>query len=505
MKRSTIWAIIGLLTVAVLGVLWLQMDLIRTSIVVNENKFDKAVVEVLNKVSERLEEEEERQALKQYFNGYSSQYYQERSSSQTNEGGIRMELSIKTGYQSGGLTSSLLDKMEEADTCTCFRCVRARASKADRLQREFKYRNTYQPLGQRIGLEQIHNILEEELNNWEINIDYEYGVLARATNSFVIVNNHYTIDDSGSNNAEYKHIRDSGYEVTLFRQDEIPPGMLMIYFPTKASAVWSSIMPNLLGTLFFTVIILLCFAYTIFIILRQKKVSEMKNDFINNMTHEFKTPIATISLAADSITSPMVSSHPDKLLRFANIIKQENKRMNSQVEKVLQMAVIDKREFSLKLTDVNLHDVIHHAVENITLQIEKKDGTVATELEANQPIVQGDLTHISNIINNLLDNANKYSPEQPEITVSTHNRSNGVEVVVADKGIGMTKEARKHIFDKFYRVHTGNLHDVKGFGLGLSYVKAIMTAHKGQVDVKSELGKGSSFILFFPFQVEHRN
>lgn len=505
MKKSTIWAIIGLLTVAVLGVLWLQMDLINTSLKVNEDKFDKAVVEVLNKVSERLEEEEKRQAMKQYINGYSAQFFREEKNVQRTESGLRMDLSIQTGYQSGGLTGTLLDQLAETDTCTCFRCMSHRAATKDRLQRVFQYGKAYLSLGQRISLEQLQNILEEELNNWEIDIDYEYGVLSRASNSFVIVNNHYTIDDSGSNNAEYRDIRDSGYEVTLFRKDEIPPGMLMIYFPTKVSEVWSSIMPNLLGTIFFSAIILLCFAYTIFIILRQKKVSEMKNDFINNMTHEFKTPIATISLAADSITSPMVSSHPDKLQRFANIIKQENKRMNSQVEKVLQMAVIDKREFSLKLTDVNLHDVIHHAVENITLQIEKKDGTVGTELEATQPIVQGDLTHISNIINNLLDNANKYSPEQPEIMVSTHNRSNGVEVVVSDKGIGMTKEARKHIFDKFYRVHTGNLHDVKGFGLGLSYVKAIMTAHKGQVDVKSELGKGSSFILFFPFQVENRS
>ncbi|PHN04104.1 sensor histidine kinase [Flavilitoribacter nigricans] len=506
MKKSIIWAIIGLLTVAVLGVLWLQMDLIRTSIKVNENKFDKAVYEVLNKVAERLEEEEKRQAAKQYLNGYAARFIQEERISSMGNGGLRMDLSIRTGFQgnAGNLSQHLLDQMAVADTCSCYKCVQDRTEKRDLLTRFFQYRNTDQPLDQRINLEQLQNILQEELGNSGIDIGYEYGVLSRSSNNFVLVNDHYIIDNSGSNNAEYRHIKESGYAVTLFSKDEIPPGMLMIFFPTKATEVWSEILPNLLGTIFFSAIILLCFAYTIFIILRQKKVSEMKNDFINNMTHEFKTPIATISLAADSITSPMVMSHPDKLQRFANIIKQENKRMNSQVEKVLQMAVIDKREFSLKLTDVNLHDVIYNAVENITLQVEKKEGTVNTDLEATQPIIQGDLTHISNIINNLLDNANKYSPEQPEITVSTRNRANGVEVVVADKGIGMTKEARKHIFDKFYRVHTGNLHDVKGFGLGLSYVKAIMTAHKGQVDVKSELGKGSSFILFFPLQVENK-
>jgi len=253
----------------------------------------------------------------------------------------------------------------------------------------------------------------------------------------------------------------------------------------------------------FTGIILFCFAYTINVIFRQKKLSEMKTDFINNMTHEFKTPIATISLAADSMTSPIITGSPEKVQRFANIIKQENVRMNNQVEKVLQMALIDKEDFQLKLTEVNLHDVIQNAIENIGLQVEKKDGRVSAHLESTKPLIQGDQTHISNVINNLLDNANKYSPEKPDISVHTRNVNGGVEIVVKDSGIGMSKEVRKHIFDKFYRVHTGNLHDVKGFGLGLSYVKAIMTAHRGQVDVRSELGKGSSFILHFPYKVEN--
>jgi two-component system phosphate regulon sensor histidine kinase PhoR len=163
------------------------------------------------------------------------------------------------------------------------------------------------------------------------------------------------------------------------------------------------------------------------------------------------------------------------------------------------MAVIDKRDFNLKLTNLDMHEIINQAVRNASLLVEKRDGKIDTDLRAEKYMIQGDLTHVSNIINNLLENANKYSPERPEISVYTRNVSNGLEVIVKDKGIGMTKEARKHIFDKFYRVHTGNLHDVKGFGLGLSYVKAMMTAHKGQIDVKSELGKGSNFILSFPF------
>ena len=174
--------------------------------------------------------------------------------------------------------------------------------------------------------------------------------------------------------------------------------------------------------------------------------------------------------------------------------------MNSQVEKVLQMAQIDKHEFKLRLTDVDLHEVITRAIENISLQVEQREGVAEATLLADNAIVEGDLTHISNMVNNLLDNANKYSPEKPHITVTTHTRPKGVEVQVSDQGMGMSKEARKHIFDSFYRVHTGDRHDVKGFGLGLSYVRAMITAHQGTVDVQSELGKGSTFTLFFPYK-----
>jgi two-component system phosphate regulon sensor histidine kinase PhoR len=226
----------------------------------------------------------------------------------------------------------------------------------------------------------------------------------------------------------------------------------------------------------------------------------MKNDFINNMTHEFKTPIATISLATDSINAERVKSDPEKVMRFANIIKEENNRMLNQVEKVLQMARIDKKEFELNLSSFDLHKIIEKAVEHANLKVMKKEGDVISFLEADPSVIEGDVTHISNIVYNLLDNANKYSPVKPHIEVSTQNVNGGVQMVVKDNGIGMTKEAQRHIFDKFFRVHTGNLHDVKGFGLGLSYVKALITAHGGTVSVDSDLGKGSSFIVFFPYK-----
>ena len=246
--------------------------------------------------------------------------------------------------------------------------------------------------------------------------------------------------------------------------------------------------------------ILCCFIYTVFVIFRQKKVSEMKTDFINNMTHEFKTPIATISLATDSITNKTVINNEDKIKRFAGIIKQENKRMLNQVEKVLQMARIDKQEFDLKLTSINLNDVVFQASEHSRLKVTKRNGILETNLKADQSIIEGDLTHISNIVHNLLDNAEKYSEDEPSIQISTANGHGGVILSIKDNGIGMTKESQKHIFDKFYRVHTGNRHDVKGFGLGLSYVKALIAAHNGTINVDSELGKGSTFTLFFPFK-----
>jgi two-component system phosphate regulon sensor histidine kinase PhoR len=354
------------------------------------------------------------------------------------------------------------------------------------------------PIEERIEVIQLDRFLKDELGN---NIPFSYGVWSNSSNSFVIFNNHYIVPNESQ--ASFNFLKSSQYKTKLFPTDINDPGVLYVFFPTKSAVVWGRLWLDLLLSLLFAMIILATFAYTIHVILQQKKLSEMKNDFINNMTHEFKTPIATISLASDSITNPSVIGNPDKIKRFADIIRQENKRMHGQVEKVLQMALVERGRIKLNFSDVNIHHVIDQAVSNMTLQVERREGSVSAQLNAEKCNVEGDLNHISNVINNLLDNANKYSPENPEITVSTRNVSNGIEVTVADKGIGMSKEAKKRIFEKFYRVHTGNLHDVKGFGLGLAYVKAMVTAHKGSVDVKSELGKGSSFILFFPFKVEH--
>ena len=217
------------------------------------------------------------------------------------------------------------------------------------------------------------------------------------------------------------------------------------------------------------------------------------------MTHEFKTPIATISLAVDSIKDPRVKNDKEKFDYFTRIIREENKRMNAQVENVLQMAMIEKGELNLRKEELNIHTIIQNAVELIALQVESKGGSLNNNLKAEIPLLVGDPIHLSNVIFNLLDNANKYSPEKPEIKIETANTKIGLIVHVVDKGIGMTKDIQNKIFEKFYRVPTGNIHDIKGFGLGLSYVKAVIEQHKGYIKVESEIGKGSAFEFFIPF------
>jgi two-component system phosphate regulon sensor histidine kinase PhoR len=365
--------------------------------------------------------------------------------------------------------------------------------------RQLKASKFNTPIEERISLSQLGMSLKREFSQRGINIHYDYGVFSNAANSFVIYNNNFVMSDAMQN--AFNFLKDSEYKTDIFSNGYVSPGYLTVHFNKKASVVWGGLWKTLVLSLLFVAIILGCFGYTIYVIQRQKNLGEMKNDFINNMTHEFKTPIATISLAADSINSPTIIGNPDKVRRFVDIIKQENKRMNGQVEKVLQMALIEREKIKLNFSQIDMNEIINQAVANISLQVEKKDGVVSTNLKAQRTMIEGDLNHISNVINNLLDNANKYSPENPDIKVSTRNVSNGIEITFSDKGIGMSKEAKKRIFEKFYRVPTGNLHDVKGFGLGLTYVKTMVTAHKGSVDVKSEPGKGSSFIVFLPFQV----
>ena len=375
------------------------------------------------------------------------------------------------------------------------------------LRKEFQSTSFYldpQTKLENINLDKLDLYVKDELANQGIDILSDYGIYSNESEDFIIVNGAFYVGSiGGSSNIEtpeHKSLYNSNYAIPLFNTDSKSPGSLRIFFKNKTGYLWSKVWLSLLSSILFTSLILFCFSYVVWVIFKQKKVSEMKTDFINNMTHEFKTPIATISLATDSITSEKIIHSEDKIRRFAGIIKQENKRMLNQVEKVLQMAKIDKQDFKLRLSQLDLHQLIEQAVQNMSLKVNQREGKLTQDLKAEHYIIEGDQNHISNILHNLLDNAEKYSPENPQIHISTKNVKEGVEITISDKGIGMSKDALKNIFDKFYRVHTGNRHDVKGFGLGLSYVKALVSAHKGSINVNSELGKGSSFKLILPFR-----
>jgi len=257
----------------------------------------------------------------------------------------------------------------------------------------------------------------------------------------------------------------------------------------------------IVASVVFTTIIILAFAVTVRTLFNQKKLSEIKSDFINNMTHELKTPLATISLAIDALTNERVIHDTSKIRIYSEMIKEENKRMNKQVEKILQAARLEKEEIKLNLQQMDAHAVISKVVDNLTLQIQEKSGTFRLKLDAPNHTIQADEVHFSNIIFNLLDNAMKYATNAPYIEVSTLNVKNGMLAIrIKDNGIGMDRETQARIFEKFYRAHTGNLHNVKGFGLGLSYVKAIVEAHDGTIRVESTPGKGSTFTIQMPVE-----
>ena len=344
--------------------------------------------------------------------------------------------------------------------------------------------------GRSVDEVQLKKILVEELADRDIPIDFNFSI-------------------NGRDSIPFKEIKNSSiykwYKVNLFPNDIFRKNLeLALYFPAREEFIGEKT-TRLMGlSVVFTLIIFFTFLWSIYLIIKQKKISEMKSDFINNMTHEFKTPIATISIAADSLTNDKVIGEADKVRFFAGMIRKENRRMNEQVERILQIARFDRKEFEFNFQSTDVHQIILDAVNGILLQVEQRGGSIETGFDATNPYVTTDPIHFSNLVYNLLDNANKYSPEAPEIKVRTANNGRGILLTVEDSGIGMTKAVQSRIFDKFYRLPSGNIHNVKGFGLGLSYVRAILDANGGTIKVSSDPGKGSRFTVFVPFQINHR-
>jgi two-component system phosphate regulon sensor histidine kinase PhoR len=273
---------------------------------------------------------------------------------------------------------------------------------------------------------------------------------------------------------------------------------LTIVIPDYKSVVMKQMRVMIFGVIFFTLIIITAFYVTVNTLLRKNKLSEKKNDFINNMTHEFKTPLATISLAVDAMRNEKVVHDRGKSEYFSSIIKEENKRMNKQVETILQAALIDRQELQLRLQPIHVHELIRRVMDNFALQFQEIQANIVLELNARQDLAEADEVHFTNLVSNLIDNAVKYSRDQLTIRISTHNSGKYLLIRIEDNGIGMNKETQRRIFEKFYRAHTGNVHNVKGFGLGLSYVKSVVDAHHGRIKVESSVGRGTAFTVEIP-------
>ena len=334
----------------------------------------------------------------------------------------------------------------------------------------------------------LDSLLRLEMEFMDIREAYRYGVYHGQDSLFIF----------GDFGGEEPALLASNHQVPLsciFRKDVY---LFSVFFPEQDRIMMVQIILPLSLSVLFLLILLTSFYLIIRMMFRQKRLSQIKTDFINNMTHEFKTPIATIMLSSELLMKPEINRFPYKTRRYASVIYDENARLQKQVEQVLQVSVLEKGQYRLKLQELDLHMIIRRMAEYFAVTVHQRGGTISQELGAGKHFIRGDKVHISNIISNLLDNAIKYSPGQPEITISTRNKPGRMIIGISDKGIGLSHENRDLIFKKLYRVPTGNVHDVKGFGIGLYYVKTMVEAHEGSIGLMSELNKGSTFIVEFP-------
>jgi two-component system phosphate regulon sensor histidine kinase PhoR len=333
----------------------------------------------------------------------------------------------------------------------------------------------------------LETLLREQFERYNLTEDFEYGIYDCFTDSIVFGSR---VDMDYQDN-------DVRAEATQISAKFTPDGHYFgVLFPDKTATILKQLDFWMYSSVVIFLIIIF-FSYTIFVILKHKRLSEVKSDFINNMTHELKTPISTISLSAEALSNPNIIYQPDRFKQYISIIKNENQRLRSQVDKVLQIATLTPKKVNVKMERIDLHDVILKATNTFSVNVQEEGGTLTTRLNATAHHINGDLVHITNVIYNLLDNARKYTEKEPKICIETDNSDNKIIVRVKDNGVGISKNHFRMIFDKFYRVPTGNLHNVKGFGLGLFYVNTIMKAHKAKISVESKVGKGSVFTLEF--------
>jgi two-component system phosphate regulon sensor histidine kinase PhoR len=547
MNKTKFTGLIIMMVLSIIGIIWVQAVWIRNAFAIRNENFNNAVIGCLNNAADVIESSQRMN----FFNNFmpadpfaysrmypreSSNYLSIQSYASVDSSGFSVRIdnqsysgSLDTGGYNYGSKSYVFtgDTSVVSDSVILLVATENETRKMSVVKRgeEGSINSRDLSLRQQEFLDwvkkranEFHNLSDQlisEIYQWEKTLelnDKDVGYALKQTFSFAGIQTPFEfaiirngeVQEGTFKKAGKNDFLKSKYMVRLFPGNIIRQEVILsVIFPARANYVLGQVIWLLGGSLGFSLFIVATFALSLFFIIRQKKISEMKSDFINNMTHEFKTPIATISLAADTISNPKVINDKSRVLQFISMIKKENNRMNKKVETILQIASLDKKEIQFRFENVSMHTIIDHVIDTMDIQVQQRDGKVTKIYEADDPFICGDQEHLSNLVNNLLDNAIKYSPENPDITIKTMNDDRGFIFSVEDKGIGMTKSVQSKIFERFYRQMSGNVHDVKGFGLGLNYARAIIDAHKGTVHVISEPGKGSRFEIFLPSNLEN--
>ena len=515
MKKTTIWLIAIVMGLSFLVLLFMQLKYIEAMVQMKKEQFDESVNKALYQASRNLELNETLRYLEKDVNATERKAQRKDT---LNVGGDTAGGDVShsheyavSGHGGGGYTSFELKTMtlkpSSMPKAMILRNDKNSISEATKSMREIvKNRYIYQkalldevvysilytasdkPLRERINFKMLDQDIKTELMNNGIDIPYHFTVSTQDGREV------YRCPDYTEEGEDYT------YSQALFRNDPSNKmGVVKIHFPDMSSYIFSGVR-FMIPSVAFTVVLLVTFIFTIVVIFRQKRYTEIKNDFINNMTHELKTPISSISLAAQMLNDEAVTKSPVMMKHLGGVINDESKRLRFLVEKVLQMSMFDRKKAIFKKKELNLNDLVESVANTFTLRVEHTGGHITTELNATEPTIYVDEMHFTNVIFNLLDNAVKYrNPDRPvELTVKTWNDKEKLYFSVKDNGMGIKKENLKKIFEKFYRVHTGNVHDVKGFGLGLAYVKKMVDLHKGEIHVESERGKGTKFIISLP-------
>ncbi|MDZ7742506.1 MAG: HAMP domain-containing sensor histidine kinase [Bacteroidota bacterium] len=470
MRKNTVIFVIVLLTVALIGLMVIQVYWIRNAVTVKEANFVRTVNEALSGVVEKLDKMEMSYQLNRRMNR-------------------KTDASVLQKIDS--LNQTLAEDFSNIKTENDYRSFLNKSMMAQDVLQEILDMNKPRPVESRLDEHLLDSIIGIELHQKGINTDFEFAVYRPRFNSMMM-----------QKTGKYPNeLLKKGFATTLYPNDLLPdPHYLMIYFPNERGFLISQLWALLLISVILILMIIFSFVISINTIFRQKKLSVMKNDFINNMTHEFKTPISTISLACEALSDKDIQKSDDIYNYYINVISQENKRLGNMAEKVLQSAALDQRSLSLKKEWINIHEIIEDVISKIDIQIKSRKGQIIQDFHADTSVLYADRMHITNMIFNLLDNANKYTTGVPEIKISTYNLNSSIEIDVEDNGIGISKTDQEKIFDKLYRVPTGNIHNFKGFGLGLSYVKAIVDMHGGKIDLESEPKQGSVFKVILPIE-----